>query len=161
MSHDSQTTISGKVTDIFAHRFVIKTDAGKILADLGPKGAQQVTLKVGDHVEVSGEMKPSELKVSVFTKQGAEPIDIEHKKKPHEGGQAPNADPEVVIRAARDAGFLVFGKPKRKPKHFEVLVRKPESGFAELHVELDGKLRHAKPVAKDDHKWVSEISAAG
>jgi hypothetical protein len=40
MSPDAQTTIFGEVTDIFAHRFVVKTTTGKILADLGPKGAE-------------------------------------------------------------------------------------------------------------------------
>ncbi len=55
--------LSGEVTDIFAHRFVVKTEAGKILADLGPKGAEQVTLREGDKVTLSGEMKPSELKI--------------------------------------------------------------------------------------------------
>jgi hypothetical protein len=53
-------TLSGQVTDIFAHRFVVNTANGKILADLGPKGAEQVALKEGDRVELAGDMKPSE-----------------------------------------------------------------------------------------------------
>jgi hypothetical protein len=60
MSHDAQTPISGEETDIFAHRFVVKTATGKILADLGPKGAEHVVLKDGDDVKISGEMKQSE-----------------------------------------------------------------------------------------------------
>ena len=63
MSHDDQTTITGEVTDIFAHRFVVKTATGTVLADIGPKGAEQVRLKKGERVELAGEMKPSELKV--------------------------------------------------------------------------------------------------
>ena len=161
MSHDALTTITGEVTDIFAHRFVIKTPTGKILADLGRKGAERVDLKAGDLVTVAGERKPSELKVSEITKLGGQKIDIEHKKKkPHDHKHEPDADPKLAIRAARDAGFVIIGEPKRRPKHFEVLGRKAKSGFAELHVEFDGKLRNAKPVAEDDHKWASEIEAA-
>ena len=160
MSHGKQTTISGEVTDIFGHRFVIKTPTEKILADLGPKGAERVALKTGDRVKISGEMKPSELKVSQITKHGGEPIDTEHKEKPREGKHEPHADPKVVIRAARDAGFAIIGEPKRRPKHFELLGRNAEGGFAELHIELDGKLRHAKPVGEGDYKWASEIGTA-
>ena len=36
MSHGEQTTLSGDVTDVFAHRFVVKTAKGPVLADLGP-----------------------------------------------------------------------------------------------------------------------------
>ena len=42
-------TLSGEVTDVFAHRLVLKT-ARKVLAGLGPKGAEQVSLKTGDRV---------------------------------------------------------------------------------------------------------------
>ena len=160
MGHDTETTLSGEVTDIFAHRFVIKTSNGKALADLGPKGAERVALKPGDHVTLVGEMKPSELKVSQITKQGGEPVAIEHKKKPHEGKPEPHADPKTAIRAAKAAGFAIVGEPKRRPKHFEILGRKPDGEFAELHIEIDGHLRHAKPVAQGDHKWAAEIAAA-
>jgi hypothetical protein len=124
MSHDAQTTISGEVTGIFGHRFVIKSATGKILVDLGLKSAERVALKTGDRVKAFGEVKPSELKVTQITKHGGEPIDIEHKKKPREGKHEPIADPKMVIRAARDAGFAIIGEPKRRPKHFEVLGSK-------------------------------------
>jgi hypothetical protein len=72
MSQADQMTYSGEVTDIFAHRLVIKTATGKILADLGPKGAELVALREGDHIEVSGEMKPSDhagrVTVMIFAK---------------------------------------------------------------------------------------------
>src|SRR5450755_73673 len=63
MNHDAQTTLQGEVADIFAHRFVVKTGSNKVLADLTPKGAEQIALHKGDRVMLSGEMKPSELKV--------------------------------------------------------------------------------------------------
>ena len=106
MSDDAQTTISGEVTDIFAHRFMVKTASGKILADLGPKGAQRIALEIGDHVEASGEMKPSELKVGQIAKQGGAPTGIEHKKKPHDGKLEPDADAKMAIRAANEKQCL-------------------------------------------------------
>ena len=84
-----QTTLSGEITDVFAHRFVIRTDAGKALADLGPKGAETSTLKVGERVDVTGEMKPSELKVSRLVRAGQEPIAIDHDKPKPGAGHKP------------------------------------------------------------------------
>src|SRR5579871_3549841 len=82
MNHEIKT-ISGEVTDIFAHRFVVRTDRGKILADLTPKGAERVALKEGDRVELVGEMKPSELKVRSIATNGGRATPIEHPPKPH------------------------------------------------------------------------------
>ena len=36
-----------------------------MLADITPKGLEQIALRLNDTVTVEGEMKPSELKVSV------------------------------------------------------------------------------------------------
>ncbi|MDX7953271.1 hypothetical protein P7D22_19085 [Lichenihabitans sp. Uapishka_5] len=80
MSQENAVTLKGEVTDIFAHRFVITTASGRVLADLGPKGAEQVGLKVGETVELSGEMKPSELKVKQFTRSGQAPITLDTEK---------------------------------------------------------------------------------
>jgi hypothetical protein len=71
---DTQTTIFGEVVDVFGHRFVVRTDEGKILADLGPQAAKHVVLKEGDQIELSGDMKPSELKVRRIVKTGEEPF---------------------------------------------------------------------------------------
>jgi hypothetical protein len=49
---------SGPVIDIFAHRFVVKTEKCKVLADLGLKGVERIALREGDRVELIGEMKP-------------------------------------------------------------------------------------------------------
>ena len=51
-------TLTGEVTDIFSHRVVIATRDGRFLADLGPRGAQQVALRERDRVTLVGEMKP-------------------------------------------------------------------------------------------------------
>ena len=170
MSHDAQTTVAGEVTDTFAHRFVVKTATGKVLADLGPKGTEQVSVRNGDHVELSGEMKPSELKVHRIRKDGADPVIIEHKKprpdqdhqkKPRlyepAGDDHAEADPIPAMRTVEANGFTVLGVPRRKPKHFEILGRDKAGDLVELHVELDGTLRKTRPVEVTDDRWSTEI----
>jgi hypothetical protein len=153
------TTITGTVTHIFGHRFVIKTRHGDVLADLTPKGREQIVLRLDDDVILKGEMKPSELKVVRLTRAGRTVV-IEHKPKPHHDhhhhDHHPHADPSIVLAAAHAAGFEVLGSPRRKPKHFEVLGRRRDQ-LRELHIELDGHIRKYTPVASDDHKWSSEL----
>ncbi len=165
MPHHERVEISGEIVDVFAHRFVVETDHGRVLADLGPKGAEAFRLTPGQRVVASGEMKPSELKVDRIAREGAEPIEIAHKKPGHGPGHAgPDhhhepADPKVALEAVKAAGFEPLGKPRRKPKHFEVLGRRGRQ-FVECHVELDGHIRKEKPVATDDGKWAHELQAA-
>jgi hypothetical protein len=147
---DHQTiSITGKITHVFGHRFVVETSQGSVLADLTPKGAEQHAVRVGEVVTLSGEMKPSELKVSHLT-AGKTTITIEHENKPHEDHS--HAEPAIAMKAARDAGFEPLGQPRRKPKHFEVLSRRDRQ-LTELHVELDGRIRKMKPVEVSDPKW--------
>jgi hypothetical protein len=157
MSHEEQPkTLSGEVTDIFAHRFVVKTADGKVLADLGPGSADQVRLKEGDRVNLIGKMKPSELKVHSITTNGARPVIIEHPQKPHphEHGEV---DPGPALKTAESNGFTVLGKPRLKPKHFEILGRDPAGDTVELHIELNGSLRKTRLVQDDDPKWATAI----
>ncbi len=147
---EQQAALTGKVTHIFAHRFVVVTSDGPVLADLTPRGAEQITLCIGDTVRLEGEMKPSELKVSQLVRDG-KAIHLEHK---HKHDHHPHADPHIAITAARELGFEPVGDPHRKPKHFEVLGRKGGK-LIELHIELDGHLRKTKPVDGTDHKWRS------
>jgi hypothetical protein len=157
MDHERQTrSLSGQVTDIFAHRFVVKTEKGKVLADLGPKGAEQIPLREGNRVELIGEMKPSELKVQSIARNGARPVLLEHPRKP-QPYELDDADPRPALKTAEANGFTVLGKPRRKPKHFEVLGRDSAGDMVELHIELDGALRKTKPVHEDDPKWAAEI----
>jgi hypothetical protein len=164
--HDDITTIIGVVADVFGHRFVIATKSGKVLADLGPKGAELIALREGDEVTLAGEMKPTELKVSTITRKGEAAIAVEHKKKPHEQDPAPHrkhdaeADPAIALKAARDAGYAVVGSPRRKPQHFEVLGRNARGGFVELHIEFDGDVRKRRPIESGDQKWEFAIASA-
>ncbi|MET0904463.1 MAG: hypothetical protein ABWY10_00185 [Tardiphaga sp.] len=145
-------SVHGKITHVFGHRFVVETSKGAVLADITPKGLEQHQLRIGEQVELSGEMKPSELKVSRLT-SGKTTIEIAHKK-PHD--DHPHAEPGDAIKAARKAGYEALGEPRRKPKHFEVLGRR-DNKLTELHIELDGHIRKEKPVAHDDPKWAAAI----
>ena len=156
MPEHHQTALSGKVTHVFAHRFVVETARGAILADLTPHGVEQIALHVGDEVSLEGEMKPSELKVAVL-RRGGRSVHIEHKKKHHDDHHSP-ADPALALEAVRAAGFEILGEPQRKPKHFEVLGRRGKA-WTEFHVELDGHIRKTKPVERDDHKWAEVLDA--
>jgi hypothetical protein len=142
-------SITGKITHVFGHRFVVETSQGAKLADLTPDGAEQYAVRIGEIVSLAGEMKPSELKVSRLT-AGNTTITIEHKKKPHH--HHPHAEPADAMKAARDAGFEPLGQPRRKPKHFEVLGRR-DHRLTELHVELNGNIRKMNPVEGGDPKW--------
>lgn len=154
---DHQTiAVSGKITHVFGHRFVVETPRGAMLADITPKGLEQHTLRIGDEVELSGEMKPSELKVERLT-SGKTAITIAHKPKPHHH-HAP-AEPRDALKAARAAGYEPLGEPRRKPKHFEVLGRRDRE-LTELHIELDGHIRKTKPVAGHDPKWQEALQQA-
>lgn len=138
-------TLAGTITDVFAHRFVLATPAGAVLADLGPKGAERVTLKVGDRVEVTGEPKPSELKVRSITLAGGQPVEISHepKKDKHDKPEG-DVDPAAARRAVEAEGFTVVGEPRRKPKHFEIDGRGPAGDTTEFHVAFDGTIRQRK-----------------
>lgn len=153
MPDHSTAHVKGKITHVFGHRFVIETDRGAVLADLTPKGLDQHALRVGENVELEGEMKPSELKVSRLT-AGKTSITIDHKKPHHDH---PDAKPDDALKSARAAGYEPIGEPRRKPKHFEVLGRR-DNKLTELHIELGGHIRKMKDVAAGDQKWSDAIS---
>jgi hypothetical protein len=156
--------VNGKVTDIFAHRFVLQMADGKCLADLTPHGADAVELNIGDDVAIEGEQKPSEIKV-LKLERSSETFVIGHKppqseKHPHHPPHHHHrdADPFIAKNAATSAGYEVVGEPRRKPKHFEVLGKKGQF-YKELHVELDGSIHKQKPIAAGDPKWHEELAS--
>jgi hypothetical protein len=77
----SAETVKGTVTDVFGHRFVIQGDTGKTLVDIGPKGLELVTVKVGDQVTVDGERKPTEIKAERVAVGPSAPVEIRAGKK--------------------------------------------------------------------------------
>jgi hypothetical protein len=135
MSDDDQTTLAGEVTDIFAHRFVVRTEAGKVPADLGPNGAEQIALREGDRVTLSGEMKPSEIKVRAISKDGGPTVVIQHKRPsaddPHD------ADPKHALETAEANGFAVVAGPTRWTR---VMVRMPPKPAIWFEADATGRV---------------------
>lgn len=164
MPHAETIKIAGTIEDIFAHRFVLRTSVGKLLADLTPKGAEQVRLRSGDEIIIEGERKPSEIKVTRVVRNG-EATEIHHPEKPRPGHHDPkhhepkhhDHDPAPVLKSVRASGYEVIGAPRGKPKHFEVLTRR-DGELQELHVELDGHIRKSKSVRPGDEKWAADLA---
>jgi hypothetical protein len=130
------------------------------LADLGKHNQEKIKLKSGDEVELTGEQKPSELKIHKMILNG-QAVALEPKDKDHHQSHAlKSADPDIAINAAKREHITVIGKPHRKPQHFEVLGKNPQGELIELHIELDGKLRKSKPIKPNDEKWAEELAAA-
>ncbi len=154
MPHHNTTALSGIIKHVFAHRFTLEAEGQTHLADLGPKGAQAFPLSSGLAVSLEGERRPSEIKVTRIETAGREPVQIEHKKPNHAPGHqhadAP-ADANVVLAAARKAGWESQGEPHRKPKHFEVLARQGQGAWSELHIDFAGAIYKVKPA--DAEKW--------
>ena len=153
------TSISGTVTAVFAHRFVVESAGVKHLADVGPKAVKLVDLKEGDKVTVTGEQKPSEIKVTEIVKAGGSPIRIEHRKKHDHDGPHPFRDPKAAIEVVTQEGYKVIAEPRRKPKHFEILGRSARGEVLEFHVELDGDIRKRKAADLHEPKWRSAVPA--
>lgn len=140
-------TITGTVWAVFGHRFAIDGKEGRILADLGPKGAEVIAIAHGDTVTITGEPKSSEIKVTLITLKDGTVCEIAWPRKLHteKANQTP-ADPAAVLAAVKAEGYAVEGEPQRKPKHFEIVGAK-DGIRHEIHVELYGKIRTAKPLA--------------
>ncbi len=150
-------TLSGTVLHVFAHRFTLTTENGTILADLGPKGSDLAKIVIGDTLTITGEQKPSEIKVQRVRRKGLD-IDIPHGGKGDHDHAA--VDPNVARESAVKAGLTPLGDPLRRPKHVEILARDADGRHHELHVERDGTVRKRKPVSADDAKWAEAIKAA-
>ena len=159
MPEPHHISVSGTVTAIFAHRFVVESEGAKHLADVGPEAVKLVDLKEGDKVTVTGEQKPSEIKVTELVKAGGTPIRIEHKKKHGHDESHAYQDPKAAIEAVTRHGFKVIAEPRRKPKHFEILGRSAKGEVLEFHVELDGDIRKRKPADLHEPKWKSALPA--
>ncbi|WP_237479223.1 hypothetical protein [Lichenibacterium dinghuense] len=143
-------TVEGEISDVFAHRFVVRTAEGSVMADLGPKGAKKADVKVGDKVKLTGRQTPSELKVATF-ERGGETIAVEGPDG-HED-EHEEADPAAALKAVKDLGHEVVGEPRRKPKHFEVLAKDGKGAHHEHHVAHDGEIKKTKAGDPADDKW--------
>jgi len=138
-------TVTGTVWAVFGHRFALEGKDGPVLADLGPKGAEGIAIAEGDRITIQGARKPSEIKVSSITLVDGTTRAVAWPAK-HEDDKHAAADSDAARAAVNTQGYEVEGEPKRKPKHFEIIGVKDGVRHA-IHVELDGKIRHAKPLA--------------
>lgn len=154
MPHHERITVTGRVTHVFAHRFVFEADGKSFLADLTPDGAKHAHLSPGSKVTLSGDMRPSEIKVDTIAVDDGAPVVVG--KRDHDD-HAPG-DPAVAEAAAQRLGYSILGRARRKPKHFEVLGRDGAGALFELHIELDGSLRKTRPVEATDAKWAADIT---
>ncbi|SFU41365.1 hypothetical protein SAMN02799631_00547 [Methylobacterium sp. 174MFSha1.1] len=159
MPHHDTTALSGTIQHVFAHRFTLEADGAVHLADLGPKGAEAFPLAAGLRVTLEGERRPSEIKVARISAAGRAPVEIHHKK-PHHPGKPTSSDaavdPAAALAAVTAAGWMPTGEPRRKPKHVEVLARRGDGAWTELHVDAAGKIYKEK--APDADKWGAALA---
>jgi hypothetical protein len=78
--HKRQGSISGKVTAVVAHRFVVENSDGQFLANIGSEAVDRIGLRRGHKVTLKGKRKPSEIKATEIEKGAGKPIRIEIKK---------------------------------------------------------------------------------
>jgi hypothetical protein len=144
---DDIQEVTGTVWAVFGHRFAIEGAQGRFLADLGPKGAEAASLKVGDAVLLKGTHKPSEIKVASITWADGrvQAVEWPEKPSPEKNGHHTPADPALALAAVRAQGYVVESEPARKPRHFEVVGAKDGRRCA-IHVDLDGTIRKTTPI---------------
>ncbi len=164
MSDTLQVKMNGSVRDLFAHRFVLRTTDGCVLADLTPEGAERIQLLVGDEITIEGEKKPSEIKVRRI-ERGEEVIELsdEPQRQGKKHGKIRSEDESLgedaasATRIVMEAGLTPIGKPRRKHKHFEILGREAGGNLVEWHIDRDGTIGKKKLVEADSDKWSEEI----
>ncbi len=158
MPHHDTTALSGTIQHVFAHRFTLEAEGAVHLADLGPKGAQAFPLAAGLRVTLEGERRPSEIKVARIAAEGGAPVEIHHKTPHHPGKPKSDApvDPAAALAAIVAAGWTPTAEPRRKPKHVEVLARRGDGAWTELHVDAAGKIYREK--TPDADKWGAALA---
>ena len=138
MPHRRNQRISGKVTDVFGHRFVLATASGKVLADIGPEASGLVTVNVDDSVEIEGEEKPTEIKVRSISIGGGKSVET-HPAPKHAGKEHDHRPPfsaEDARRVAEKMGFRIVGPLTPHKKHYEATAEHRGSKH-EVHVHRD------------------------
>jgi hypothetical protein len=135
----------GKVRDVFGHRFVLVTDDGPILADVGPHAPESLKLKVGAKVNIAGRQTPSEIKVRLFQSGRSKIIELHKLQKNHSRDE--EGDLEAAANVALGAGYIVEGDPIRKSKHIELKTIRGGRRY-ELHIMPNGDIRREKPLKK-------------
>ena len=134
----------GKVRDVFGHRFVLVTEDGPILADVGPHPPELLKIRVGAKVTIAGRKTPSEIKVRLFQSGRSKMIEL-HKPRKSRSRDA-NSDLEAAANVALEAGYIIEGDPVRKSKHIEIKTIRGGRRY-ELHVMPNGDIRKEQPLS--------------
>jgi len=133
--------IAGKITEVFAHRFVVQTTAGKVLADIGPKAAKTIRLEANVAVRIEGERKASEIKVSRIAIGDGEMQKTHHGGPKHDKHHGKPFGPLEASAMARHENYEVVGDLRPHKKHFEATATKNGRTF-NLHIHRDGIREH-------------------
>jgi hypothetical protein len=149
----------GTVGDVFGHRFVMETETGRVLVDIGPKGADKVAIKRGEKVEIEGDRKESEIRARRVTladghayevsKPGATWREWLTGMRPPE---SPGAFGSVEARnVATEKGYQVSGEPVATKKHFTVMATKDGKNY-ELQVHRNGRIEERQAFSEAEAK---------
>lgn len=130
----SQSSFTGTITDVFAHRFVIETREGRFLADIGPKAAEHISLKAGLKVRIEGERKPSEIKVERIAIGEGEFQPAHHPGPDHHHHDFSAKDAVLMAQAE---GYKIAGDLHPKKKHYEASATKGGRSY-NIHIHRDG-----------------------
>jgi hypothetical protein len=159
----AKVTVTGNVTDVFGHRYVVDEGGKKSLVDIGPKGRDAVTINSGDKVSVEGELTDAgevrAASVAVGDKPAVELPEARtwwEKLTGAEPKDKVDLTPDAAKVMVQKAGYEVIGEPRPKKKHFEVLGKK-DGKFYEVHAHADGDLKGIHTVDASDPKWGSLV----
>jgi len=143
--HKNDRWYRGTVRDVFGHRFVLTTDDGPILADVGLHHPESIKLKVGAKVNIAGRQTPGEIEVRLFQSGRGKTIALHKHQKNNSSDE--ESELEAAANVALDAGYIVVGEPIRKSKHFELKTFRGGRRY-ELHIMPNGDIRKEKPLQK-------------
>lgn len=152
--------MTGTVTDVFGPRFVLDTASGKVLVEIGPKGADKVTVKIGEKVDIEGDRRLNEVRATRITLPDGHAYQVGRApgeswrewltgKPPTEASGPFGAD--EARKLATNAGYNVTADPVRTKEHFKVMASKDGKDF-ELRVHSDGNIESSPAFGVADAK---------
>jgi hypothetical protein len=133
----------GTIRDVFGHRFVLATDGGSILANIGAHAPKNLKLKTGAKVSIAGRQMPTEIKVRLLQNGKGAMIAVRKHRANHRRNR--EKDIESAARAALDAGYMVEGDPKRRSNHFELKTIRDGRRY-KLYIMPNGDIRKERPL---------------
>lgn len=139
--------IVGTVTDVFGPRFVVETATGKVLVDIGRKGADKVAIKRGEKIEIEGDRNKDQLRARRVTLANGHAYEVGKRGRSWREWLVGKSAPEPTgsfgaaeaKKFATEKGYQVSGEPVATKKHFSVMAAKDGRSY-ELQVHRDGKV---------------------